>query len=350
MKTYKWLDLQLFADGAGDGVSAGAETGATVVNHTDDAYESRLRELGVPEDKIKRQRAYKSSAARRQATAKQQETQPVAAAETKAAPETDGGKDTEEGKGTDAPETEPQSAAKRMTWDEIKADPEYKEQINNIVRARLKDADTARTQMQIITPMLEVIARKYGMDPENIDYEALNKKVNDDDEYYASAAMENGTDVAAEKAIDQKRRDEARAQRYSQEQERQRIISEHFQNLRAQEAELKKVYPNFSLDKELENPAFVRITAPGTNVPLKNAYIAFHADEISAAQAQVVAQKTAQDISRTIQAGKMRPNEAKASQAPVNTPFKMLSLAEVRAGIDRAARQGKRYYPDGTIR
>ena len=56
MYNEKWLDLQLFAgEGAGDGGGEGAATG----ENNADAGHQRLLELGVPADKIRKNRAYK---------------------------------------------------------------------------------------------------------------------------------------------------------------------------------------------------------------------------------------------------------------------------------------------------
>ena len=55
MENHKWLNLQLFAgEGAGDGGGEAAATGESAV----DAGQQRLRELGVHEDKIRKNRAY----------------------------------------------------------------------------------------------------------------------------------------------------------------------------------------------------------------------------------------------------------------------------------------------------
>ena len=56
MKFDKWLNLQLFAgEGSGDGGGEGAATGESAV----DPGQQRLLELGVPADKIRKNRAYK---------------------------------------------------------------------------------------------------------------------------------------------------------------------------------------------------------------------------------------------------------------------------------------------------
>ena len=59
MFNIKWLNLQLFAgEGTGDGGGEGAETGVEAA----DPGRQRLLELGVPEDKIRKNRAYKVNA------------------------------------------------------------------------------------------------------------------------------------------------------------------------------------------------------------------------------------------------------------------------------------------------
>ena len=72
---HKWLNLQLFAgEGTGDG---GAEGAATGENRADPGHQ-RLLELGVPADKIRKNRAYKVNPP---AVKPEQKPEQVAAAE-----------------------------------------------------------------------------------------------------------------------------------------------------------------------------------------------------------------------------------------------------------------------------
>lgn len=123
----KWKMLQLFADGGASGAAGGdggaaSETG----DNSADAGQQRLLELGVPKDKIRKTRAKQASTLPEGAYRTQQQMiqpkQQAAAAET-----------------TDA-QTE-QNTPTRMSWEEIMKDPEYNQEMQKVVKSRLKDAD-----------------------------------------------------------------------------------------------------------------------------------------------------------------------------------------------------------------
>ena len=331
---HKWLNLQLFAgEGAGDGGGEGAATGENSV----DAGHQRLLELGVPADKIRKNRAYKlNTPAPKPAEAGQKAAQEQQANEQAAAAENP----TEEKK-TDGPA--------RMSWDEIMADPEYNKNMQAVVQSRLRTAKVAEEKLGKLTPSLELIAGKYGVDPEDID--ALAKAISDDNSYYEDKALEMGVPVETAKKIDQQERDTARQQRQEQQTLEQQKLQQHFAKLQEQADAMKQVFPNFNLKKELENPVFVRMTAPNSGLSVEDAYYAVHRREIMAAGMQVTAQKTAQQISNSIQAGSRRPNEAGTTgQAPSVTTFDYRNASpEQRKAfkdhIRSEAAQGRKVYP-----
>ena len=331
---HKWLNLQLFAgDGAGDGGGEGAATGDNSV----DAGHQRLLELGVPADKIRKNRAYKlNTPAPKPVEAGQEKAQEQKATEQAAAAENP----TEEKK-TDAPA--------RMSWDEIMADPEYNKQMQAVVQSRLRTAKGAEEKLGKLTPALELMAGKYGIDPEDID--ALAKAISDDNSYYEDKALEMGVPVETAKKIDQQERNTARQQRQEQQTLEQQKVQQHFMKLQEQAEAMKQVFPNFNLQKELQNPVFVRLTAPDSGISLEDAYHAVHRKEIMAAGMQVTAQKTAQHISNSIQAGSRRPNEAGTTgQAPSVTTFDYRNASPeqrkaFKEHIRSEAAQGRKVYP-----
>ena len=344
MTNTKWFWLQLFAgegagasggEGGGDGAVSGATDGV-------DAEHQRLRELGVPEEKL-RKRAKRANAklpegAVRTAPSQAQEQKPqeqVATAEENP---------TEEKTDNDTPT--------RMSWDEIMADPEYNKQMQLTVQSRLRTAKDAEEKLGKLAPALEVLARKHGLDTEKLDYDALANAISDDDTYYEDLALEQGVTVEAAKRIDQQERNTARQQKQEAMDLEQQKLHNHFVKLEQQGEALKKVFPNFDLRTEMQNEAFARMLAPGKGLmSVEDAYYAVHRKEIDAARSKVIAQQTAQKISNSIQAGSHRPDENGTSgqSASVTTFDYSKASKEQREALKReiyaAKARGEKLYP-----
>ena len=339
MNEIKKLNLQLFA---GEGASGAGEGGgqATTGENATVAAEQRLRELGVPEDKI-RKRASKVASTNLTQTAK---TESVV----KKSEETN----EQTAPANDSPSEETKTnATARMSWDEIMADPEYNKQMQAVVQSRLRSAKNAEESLAKLTPALELLARKHNLDPTNMDYDALAKAVNDDSDYYEDKALEMGVPVETAKKIDQQERETARNQAQAERTLQEQKIQEHIQNLEQQGEALKKVFPSFDLRTELRNPVFARMTAPGVGLSVEDAYYAVHRNEIQVASMQATAQKTAQKISNAIQSGSRRPDEAGiSSQAPSVTTFNYRNASieqrnALKQRIRDAAARGEKLYP-----
>ncbi len=351
MANNKWFWLQLFAGegaGAGNGAGAGAsggeggEGGAVAgVNNGVDAEHQRLRELGVPEEKLrkraKRQSAKLPDGAVRNAPKQAQEQathEQVATAKENP---------TEE-------KTEDKTPA-RMSWDEIMADPEYNKQMQSVVQSRLKSAKGAEEALAKMAPALELLARKHGQDPANMDYDALAKAISDDDAYYEDKALEMGVTLEAAKRLDQQEREDARKKREEARNLEEQKLRNHFMKMEQQGESLKKVFPSFDLRQEMQNPVFARLTHPSVGLSVEDAYHAVHRKEIDAARSQVIAQRTTEQISNAIQAGSRRPDENGTSgQAPSVTTFDYSKASKaqrdaLKQQIRAAAARGEKLYP-----
>ena len=326
----KWRKLQLFAgEGAGDGGGDGAATGESAV----DPGQQRLLELGVPADKIRKNRAYKLGANAPKAAdggqAKAQEPQQEQAA------------------AADNPTEEKTDKPTRMSWDEIMADPEYNKQMQAVVQSRLRNAKGAEETLSKLAPALELLARQHGQDPANPDYDALAKAISEDKAFYEDKALEMGVSVETAMKIDQDERARARNQREQERTIEQQKIQQHFEKLHQQGEIMKKTFPGFDLMTELKNPAFARMTAPNVGISVEDAYYAVHRNEIQTASMQVAAQKTAQKISNSIQAGRSRPSEnGTTGQAPSVTTFDYRNAShEQREALKARIRSGEKIYP-----
>lgn len=332
---FKWL--QLFADGTGEGgaavsgvtspAAAGQDTGvnaSAVAGQTVEPTQAdRLRELGVPESKLKRAKySQKAAPQKQQETAAQ-----AAAAETQEV--------TEEAKDT----------AKRLSWDEIMADPEYNGEMQKVVKAAKEKLKTSAEGLEKLAPAIQLIAKKYGVDAS--DYDAVSKAVVDDDAYYEERAMELGVTTDVAKQLDKSEK----MMRAAEEQQKKFIneqkLMEHIGKLNRQAIELQQKYPDFNLGKELNNPTFARLTAPDLNLPLEDAYELVHREEIKENIRQAALKASIQQVSNAVQSNKNRPNDgvSKSSNASVQTFNYQNATKAQREALKARIRSGEKIFP-----
>lgn len=323
---HKWRILQLFGgEGAGSSGAAGGDGSAAGAANTGepsvDAGHQRLRELGVPESKIRKPRAKQASTLPEGALRTQQQVQEPAKQDAAA-------------KDQNA-QTEP--APTRMSWEEIMKDPEYNQKMQEIIKSRLKDDGQNKAILDILSPAIKHLAQENGLDPENVDYTALVKAVTGE---YEDKALEMGVSKETAMKLDQQQR--------TLEQQK---FQNHILKLEQQGQALKSVIPNFDLRTEMQNPVFARLTSPSVGLSVEDAFYAVHRKEMQAQSMQVAAQQATQMISNAIQSGTHRPDETgTASQAPSVSKFdyKNATPAQRKAikdEIRRAAAEGRKVYP-----
>ncbi len=342
MAKNKWFLLQLFggeggASAGGEGDGGGASSGANAPTGAQpvDAEQARLLELGVPADKIRK----------RSRTAKRAESGVVANAQS-FIPDTQAQKDDASQNNVPTEEKTTEAPA-RMTWDEIMKDPEYNKEMRKTVESRLASERKAADILDKISPALELIARKHGLDPANMDYDALVKAVGDDDSYYEEKALQMGVPTEVAKDIEKAEREANQAKQTLEDKK----MNDHILKIQKQGEELKKTFPSFDLDKEMENPAFVRMTHPNVGISVEDAYFTIHRKEIMAAGMQVTAQQTAEKLANSIQAGSRRPTENGTSgQSPSVTTFDYSKASReqreaLKSKIYAAALRGEKVYP-----
>ena len=330
MAKLKWFLLQLFADGAsgGEGGGEGAAAGETAA----DAGQQRLKELGVPESKIRKNRAYKFG-------------KPAAEAVRKADPQ----EKPQQEDAAPAEQKDSQQEAQsnpRMSWDEIVKDPEYNQELQKLIKARLRESGTYKEAMEALSPALELLARQYGIDPGKKDYKALAQKITDDNHYYETKALETGDSVETVKKLEQQEIELNRFRRQeAQNLEAQKNIR-HIESLERQGEALKAKFPGFDLRKELQNPVFARMTAPDSGLTVEDAYYAVHRAEIQSAQAKVVADQTAKQMANSIRSNAARPDESGSRQgsSAVSFDYSKASRAQ-REELKRRIRSGERILP-----
>lgn len=330
MEKLKWFLLQLFADGAsgGDGGGEGAASGETAA----DAGQQRLKELGVPENKIRKNRAYKFGKPAAEA---------VREAEPQEKPQQEDAAPAEQKDSQQEAQSNP-----RMSWDEIVKDPEYNQEIQKLIKARLRESGAYKDAMEALSPALDLLARQYGIDPGKKDYKALAQKITDDNHYYETKALETGDSVETVKKLEQQEIELNRFRRQeAQNLEAQKNIR-HIESLERQGEAMKAKFPGFDLRKELQNPVFARMTAPDSGLTVEDAYYAVHRAEIQSAQAKVVADQTAKQMANSIRSNAARPDESGSRQgsSTVSFDYSKASRAQ-REELKRRIRSGERILP-----
>ena len=192
-----------------------------------------------------------------------------------------------------------------MTWEQVKAHPEISRKMQEMVKNRLKEAKSAQENLEKLSPALKTLSASYQLaDPG--DYSALNAAILGDKRFA-----------------------------------KQDPIAGHFEKLRAQAEAFAAQVPEFDLQKELENPAFVRLTAPNVGISLEDAYYTVHRKEMDA--------RTAAQFANAVRAGAMRPEENGAA-VPTMTVFDYRSATQqqreaLKKQIRLAAAKGEKIYP-----
>ncbi|MGN1369218.1 MAG: hypothetical protein ACI4WX_10140 [Aristaeellaceae bacterium] len=223
--------------------------------------------------------------------------------------------------GVQEPNEQPQQAAQAVTeaqkpeddaesWQQLKTG-KYKQQfdqdVQTILKGRLKGAEENQKQMDKLTPMLAEMAKRMGKDPGDID--GIVAQYMDDDSLYEDESIRTGTPIAVLKQLKQleRQRNDAQEQvsRFALEEQNRR----HIMGLIQQGEALKKVYPSFDLQKEMQNERFVAMTAPNGGCSVEEAYFALHHREIANDAMHFAADKAKQQAAQTIQANMARPAE-----------------------------------------
>lgn len=244
--------------------------------------------------------------------------------------------------------TQPQQPQKQddaAQWQEAKTryKAQYDADVQQIVRSRLRDADTNSQTLQTLQPMLDAMAKRFGTAAG--DYQALADKYLDDDTLYEDEAIETGMSVEAVKQIHQVRAERDRYKSQVEQSAEKAQVQQHLQGLMQQGEALKQKYPFFDLQKEMQDQNFVRMTSPNGGLTVEQAYAALHHNELQQYAMQQAAMQSQRQAAQTVQANMARPREnagrSTAPQATVRNDPSKLTLSDFDEIKKRVARGEK---------
>ena len=212
--------------------------------------------------------------------------------------------------------------------------------IQNIVQKRLKGSKETVEKYEALTPTLEILAKKYGVDASDI--KALNKAIEEDDSYFEEEALEKGISVEQLKEIRKMERENSELRKQVEEKERRENANRTYATWMEQAEKTKAVYPTFDFRTEMQNQQFVNLIQ--NNVDVRTAYEVVHKDDIISGAMQFTAKQVEQKLANKIIAGGARPAEngnSSQSATVVKSDVSQLSKAD-RSEIIRRVQRGEK--------
>ena len=305
------LNLQLFGEGGGDGGDGGSAS--TSVGETLGKEESGEMEIPafVPE---KAKSIYQKAMAKTKGS--------TTNADTKA-----------EG---DVQTTNEQNTTEKLSYKDLIASDEYKEEhkayMDKTIGDRLKKYKGIEEDLGKHKAILDTVALKYGVNPEDENFlESLAEKIDADDSYYENYAMEHDIDTTLARRIVTMERKAAQHDAQKEAEAKQEQMRQHIMTLRQNAEKTKAQFPDFDLDVAMQNEQFRRLCA-ATNGDTTASYMACNWNEILPATVQRASKKIQTQTAQSVASNQARPIEnGISSQAPsvVEQNFKGMSLKEL---------------------
>ena len=314
----KMVNLQLFAEGCGDGGAAAAAASAA-----DAAQAVQEPALRPAEERLaRRSGVLKRSSREEDGNQKNAPSQPpegdsspngradTSAEEGAADQETEGKDGEEKGEGkTKSPEE------RRKAFGELLRG-EYADLTEELMQNAVTEAARRLEASPAMKGLMQALQEKYGTDANDLVAltEAVRTGAVKDDAYYEKLAMEKGVSTRTARELDKlesQNKHLTEQQQMIQQMERQRVQQARIAELQAgwdREAEqLKAQYPDFNMAEVLANPEVEKMMRSG--VSMTNAYRSAYFDHILKQQQAATARQVEQGVVNRMQQRNARPGE-----------------------------------------
>lgn len=317
----KMVNLQLFAEGCGDGGAAAAAASAA-----DAAQEVQEPALRPAEERLARRSGVLKRSSR-------EEGSPSQSAQSAASSPEGGALGSEEKSELDEEAAESQNEVEGKDGEEkgegkTKSPEERRKAFGELLRGEYADlteelmqnAVTEATRRLEASPamkgLMQALQEKYGTDANDLVAltEAVRNGAVKDDAYYEKLAMEKGVSTRTARELDKlesQNKHLTEQQQMIQQMERQRAQQARIAELQAgwdREAEqLKAQYPDFNMAEVLANPEVEKMMRSG--VSMTNAYRSAYFDHILKQQQAATARQVEQGVVNRMQQRNARPGE-----------------------------------------
>lgn len=317
----KMVNLQLFAEGCGDGGATAAA--ASAADAVQEVQEPALRPA---EERLARRSGVLKRSSR-------EEGSPSQSAQSAASSPEGGALGSEEKSELDEEAAENQNEAEGKDGEEkgegkTKSPEERRKAFGELLRGEYADlteelmqnAVTEATRRLEASPamkgLMQALQEKYGTDANDLVAltEAVRNGAVKDDAYYEKLAMEKGVSTRTARELDKlesQNKHLTEQQQMIQQMERQRAQQARIAELQAgwdREAEqLKAQYPDFNMAEVLANPEVEKMMRSG--VSMTNAYRSAYFDHILKQQQAATARQVEQGVVNRMQQRNARPGE-----------------------------------------
>ena len=242
--------------------------------------------------------------------------------------------------------TNDQGTTEKLSYQDLIKSEEYKEEhkayMDKTIGDRLKKYKGVEESRDKYKALLDTVAFKYGVNPEDENFEAvLQEKIEADDSYYENYAMEH--DISAEEArrIVTMERKAAQFDREKEQREKEEQARQHIMVLRQNAERTKAQFPDFDLETEMKDERFRRLCA-ATNGDTTAAFITCHHNEIITNTVQRASKKIQSQTAQAVAMNQARPKEnGLSSQAPsvVQQDFRNMGLQDLRKYAEEQRRK-----------
>lgn len=177
----------------------------------------------------------------------------------------------------------------------------YNEEVQKIVRRRVKDANEMRETIAKHQPVIDMLMQRYHI--ENGDVGKLTEALEQDDAMWEDAAYDAGMTIDQYKQFQKLRRENQELVRAQRMRDGEEAAQKQLQEWYREAEEVKNQYPDFDLQAETQNPQFLSLLKVG--VPMDHAYKVLHMEEL---MSQAVLQAE-QNVVSNVRAKGTRPRE-----------------------------------------
>ena len=242
--------------------------------------------------------------------------------------------------------TNESGATEKLSYTDLIKSEQYKEEhkayMDKTIGDRLKKYKGIEESLGKHKELLDIVASKYGVNPEDENYlQVLQQKIDEDDSYYENYAMEHDISTDEARRIVSMERKVAKAEAIEAEQKKQEQMRQHIMLLRQNAEKTKAQFPEFDLDTEMQDEKFRRLCAVN-NGDTTAAYMACHWNEVIPAQVQMASRQIQAQTAQAVASNMARPIEnGLSSSAPsvVQQDFSKMNLQELRKYAEEQRRK-----------